>query len=246
MKDNFSGHSGEYASYRPTYPQDFFDYLRSLIPQPRNAWECGTGNGQAAYELARFFDQVYATDISAPQLAHARKAGNIVYSVQPAEKTDFPDHLFDLILVAQAIHWFDFEKFYREARRTARPGALLCVLGYGRLEISPEIDPVIDHFYQNTIGSYWDDERRYIEEEYKTIPFPFEEIHGPSFSITCQWTLPHLTGYLDTWSAVKHFIRQNHFNPVEELHRELQRLWSDDSIRTVRFPLLLRIGKVNP
>lgn len=246
MKDNFSSQSDKYAKFRPTYPQEFFEYLNSIVPNKKNVWDCGTGNGQIAFELAKTFETVYATDISQSQIDNALQADNINYSVQPAEKTDFGDQKFDLIVVAQAIHWFDFEKFYREVKRTAKNNALICIVGYGRIKISKQIDETITDFYSNTIGKYWDPERKYIDENYETIPFPFEEIQTPKFENKHQWTIKHLIGYLNTWSAVKHFIKQNGFNPVDQLQTELEQLWGTEQTREVCFPILLRIGRIKP
>ena len=244
MKDNFSTQPDKYAKYRPTYPPDLFAFLNLNVQDKQNAWDCGTGNGQVAYKLARVFDNVFATDISQSQIDHALQADNISYSVQPAEKTNFGNNLFDLIVVAQAIHWFDFGRFYTEVKRTAKNNALLCVVGYGKLKISRQIDNAIADFYYNVIGTYWDKERRYIDENYKTIPFPFDEIQPPDFVNEQYWALEHLIGYLNTWSAVKHFIKQNNYNPIGKLQKDIEQLWGNKQIRQVHFPLLLRIGRI--
>ena len=244
MKDNFSSASDQYALYRPTYPDHFFSYLKTLIPSPNMAWDCGTGNGQVAVKLAYFFEMVYATDISDSQMHQAPKRNNIDYSLQAAEKTNFQNHTFDLIIVAQAVHWFDFEKFYNEVHRTAKDDAFMVVLGYGRLEISPEIDALIDAFHEDTLGPYWDSERRYIDELYQTIPFPFEEIDTPKFTNTYDWSFEHLIGYLNTWSAVKHYIKINDMNPVDALVPKLKAAFGNHETLIVNFPLLLRIGRI--
>lgn len=244
MKDNFSIQSDKYAKYRPTYPSDLFEFIDTKVSTTHNAWDCGTGNGQVAFELAKTFDRVFATDISQQQIDNALPADNILYSIQPAEQTNFEDDFFDLIVVAQAIHWFDFDRFYAEVRRTAKDNALLCVIGYGKLEISKQIDKVISDFYNNVIGEYWDEERKYIEENYKTIPFPFEEMETPKFVNTQYWTLEHLIGYLNTWSAVKHFIKQNNYNPVDKLKKNIEQIWNAGQTRSVHFPVLVRMGRV--
>lgn len=202
------------------------------------------GRGQVAYELAKTFDKVFATDVSQSQIANALQANNISYSVQPAETTNFDDGQFDLVIVAQAIHWFDFDKFYAEVKRTTKDNAFLCVVGYNRVKITEQIDNVITDFYTHVIGSYWDKERRYVDENYTTIPFPFKEIQTPKFVNKQHWTLEHLVSYLKTWSAVKHFVKQNTFNPVDELQKEIEPLWGNKQIREVHFPLLLRIGQI--
>lgn len=244
MKDNFSTQSDKYAKYRPTYPSEFFEFLYANIQEKSKAWDCGTGNGQIAYELSRTFDSVFATDISKQQIDNAIQAENIRYSVQPAEQTSFDSGLFDQIIVAQAIHWFDFDKFYAEVKRTARNNALFCVVGYGKIEISKPIDNVVSDFYINIIGKYWDKERHYIDEHYQTIPFTFEEIQTPNFSISKEWTLEHFIGYLNTWSAVKHFIKQNKYNPVDKLEQDIQQYWGKEQKKQVKFPLLLRVGRI--
>lgn len=244
MKDNFSSQSDRYARFRPTYPAELFACLDNLVVNKQNAWDCGTGNGQVAVELARIFNKVWATDISRQQIDNAVPAPNITYSVQPAEHTGFEDNFFDLIVVAQAIHWFDFDQFYNEVKRTARPDAIICVTGYGQISVSPEIDAVIGRFYRDVVGPYWDAERHYIDERYQSIPFPFKEIPVPQLVIRLPWDFAHLIGYLNTWSAVKHFSSRKGFNPVDQLQAELAPLWEREQPAEVTFPILLRVGKV--
>lgn len=244
MKDNFSAASGNYAKYRPSYPKALFDFIFSLVDHKENAWDCGTGNGQVAIELAKKFKKVHATDISQNQMNNATAWPNISYSLQPAENTQFPDDSFDLITVAQAIHWFDFERFYKEVQRTAKKSALLCIIGYGRVKISKDIDEVLSNFYHHTIGAFWDPERKYIDDRYQTIPFPFEELETPDFVNSYDWTLDHFIGYLNTWSAVKHFTSKNQYNPVDTLQKRLQEYWNPEETKEVTFPLFVRVGIV--
>ncbi len=242
MKDNFSLRSDNYAKFRPSNPSNFFDYLDTLIISKENAWDCGTGNGQVALQLSKSFQNVYASDISQSQLDNAFKAKKIHYSKQPSEKTNFNKNTFDLIIAAQAIHWFDFEKFYDEVKRTSKENGIICIVDYGRVQVSEEIDNIINHFYTQVIGKYWDKERRYIDKNYQSIPFPFSEIQAPKFINEHLWSLEHFIGYLNTWSAVKHFIKSNNFNPAEEVEKELNRYWAKDEFKKINFPILLRIG----
>jgi SAM-dependent methyltransferase len=242
--NNFSIQSDQYAKYRPQYPKTFFDYINSIVQNKESAWDCGTGNGQMAAVLAETFDRVFATDMSQEQIDNAIQKPNIFYSVQIAENTNLMNEQFDIIIVAQAIHWFDFSKFYDEVRRTLKKSGFLCVVGYGRIEISEKIDPVIQEFYTSVIGPYWDKERKYIDESYQTIPFPFNEISTPTFNIEYQWTLSHLIGYLNTWSAVKNYIKEHGFNPVEDLHKKLQTIWEGNEAQRVSFPLFVRLGTI--
>ncbi|MBK8151814.1 MAG: class I SAM-dependent methyltransferase [Saprospiraceae bacterium] len=244
MKDNFSTRSDNYAKFRPTYPSELFQFIYSKLECRKNAWDCGTGNGQVAVELAKSFECVFATDISQSQIDNAFKVNNIHYSLQPAEKTNFESCIFDLIMVAQAIHWFDIDKFYTEVQRTAIGKSWICVVGYGKLAVSKEIDNIIDDLYYNILGLYWDKERTYIDEKYKTIPFPFAEIKVPDFSIQLSWSIDQLIGYLNTWSATKHFIRERNFNPIDNLQKKIEIIWGDGLNWQINFPLLFRMGQV--
>ena len=160
-----------------------------------------------------------------------------------AEATNFADNTFDLITVAQAIHWFDFEEFYIEVKRVAKPQAIIAVIGYGLIKTFDEADAIIADFYFNTLGTFWDAERKYIDENYLTIPFPFQEIETPQFSNELHWNFEHLIGYLGTWSAVKHYIKAKGENPINLIEEKLQKCWGNET-RGVRFDILLRAGKL--
>lgn len=241
MKDNFSHNSSNYSRYRPHYPEVLFDFLKAQVNSFELAWDCATGNGQVAVPLSRIFSTVYATDFSAAQIENASAKPNIYYTVQPAEKTNFAPGIFDLITVGQAVHWFDFDKFYAEVNRTLKPGGRIAIMGYGLLQTNQEAQKVIDNFYHNIIGSYWDPERKYIDENYSGIPFPFKEIPTPAFHYRITWSINHLTAYLKTWSAVKHFIEERGYDPVDEISGVLEQVFGSQG--EITFPILLRVGK---
>ncbi|HXL57847.1 MAG TPA: class I SAM-dependent methyltransferase [Chitinophagaceae bacterium] len=243
MKDNFSAQAKLYASFRPYYPDLLYDFLFQQVKNFNSTLDCATGNGQVAVALAKKFKEVYATDISEKQLAHATQLPNIIYKQEAAEQTSFADKYFDLITVAQAVHWFNFDKFYSEVKRMLKPDGIIAIIGYGLIRVNKAIDEWIDHFYWNIVGPYWDKERKYVDEEYTTIPFPFKEITAPVMYIEYKWNIDQFIGYLNTWSALQHFIRQRGYNPVtEELLQQLNNVWQDDIIQTVRFPLFVKAG----
>src|ERR1041385_187818 len=242
MKDIFSKQSHLYAQFRPTYPKELFDFLLSLVQERTAAWDCGTGSGQVANQLATYFTEVFATDISENQINNAIRKENIHYKIESAEHTSFEDTIFDLITVAQAIHWFDFDKFYKEVDRTLKSKGIIAIIGYTLPRIDKQIDTIIDNFYDNVIGPYWDRERRYVDELYQTIPFPFKEIKGPALSTTYEWNFEQLIGFINTWSAVQHYIDRNIENPVGKITNELKSCWGKGVTKTATFPILLRVG----
>ena len=243
MKDNFSKGSREYSKYRPYYPAEVYEFIITKLKDFDYAWDCGTGNGQVASELSTFFTKIEATDISLNQIKYAIQKPNINYSVQPAEKVSFRTNQFDLIISAQAAHWFDFENFYKEVKRCLKPEGLIVLLGYGLLSINAKTNPIIEHFYKDIIGAYWDEERKYLDQNYHTIPFPFKEINTPDFVQKYEWDIEHLLGYLRTWSAVKHFQKENNQDPVCLIEAELKKAFGKKN--KVTFPILMRMGRIS-
>jgi len=242
MKDNFSAQAKAYAQYRPYYPPEMIAYIVSLVTNNDAALDVATGNGQVAAQLAKYFKEVYGTDISEKQLQNATQSPNITYKVERAEVTHFGESQFDLITVAQAIHWFDFDAFYKEVNRILKPDGVFAVLGYGLFSTNTDTDKILHKFYYDIVGPYWDAERRYLDENYATIPFPFNEVETQKFTNHFTWTLEQLTGYLETWSATQHYIKKNGSNPIDIIRAELQQSW-EKSDKNVTFPLLLRVGK---
>ena len=243
MKDNFSRQADIYAKYRPGYPKELFDFIIGHVTHCETAWDCATGNGQTAKQLSVYFKNVVATDISQKQLDNAFPAQNITYLLQPEEQTDFANDSFDLITISQALHWFNFEKFYAEALRVAKPGAWLAAWMYSLLRISPVVDAIIEHYHFETLGNYWDKERKYVDADYATIPFPFTGIETPVFSITYYWTLEELEGYFNTWSALQKYIVAHNDSPVPVLIRQVRPHWKNEKMKII-FPLHLRMGQV--
>ena len=244
FKNHFSDNSKEYSKYRPGYPGALFEFLSSVTPSHDLAWDCATGSGQAALELVRYFNTVIATDASKQQIENAIKHEKISYQVALAHKTKISAESVDLITVAQALHWFEFNRFYREARRVLKPNGIIAAWTYNLLTVSLEIDSVIKHFYSNIVGGFWPPERKLVENGYKTIPFPFQKLASPCFSMYAKWTKKQLIQYIGTWSAVKNYKKSKGIDPVKWIERELNQLWNDRSrIMEVNWPLSIVIGK---
>lgn len=244
-KDLFSALSETYARYRPVYPTALFDYIMLFVQSRERAWDCATGNGQAAVQLCRYFKKVDATDISLSQLAHAVEKENIIYSNCPAEHTAFTENSFDLITVAQAYHWLHWKQFAEEATRVAKPGAVIAVWTYGLLNSDDQkLNDLVKYFYGSIVGAYWDKERIYVDEAYATVDFDFAALPGGEFSIQVNWSRAELTGYLESWSAVQKYKIKNQSSPIEVIKEELCRLWDQNEIKSFSFPLYLKMGRI--
>ncbi len=245
FRDHFSTVAADYADTRPTYPPGLFDWLARQCAAREFAWDCGAGSGQASIELAERFAQVVATDASAAQIAQATPHPRVEYRVAPAERSGLADRCADLVTVAQALHWFDLERFYAEVRRVAKPAAVLAAWTYGPLHVEGDaLDALVQRFRAD-MAPWWPEERRHVENGYRELAFPFERIAAPSFSIDVRWNADRLLGYFRSWSSVVRFRQARALDPVDEIEPSLRAQWGAPStLRSVRWPLALLAGRV--
>jgi SAM-dependent methyltransferase len=221
--DHFSQQAGDYARYRPSYPAALVDYLASLTPRHDRAWDVGTGNGQAAIGLAPYFRSVVATDPSKKQIALVKPHDRVTYHAARAEHTGIKKRAIDLITAAQAAHWFDLDRFYAEVKRVLRPEGVIAVWCYNLTEITPEVDRVMESYYHDVLGEFWPPQTRWVDEHYRTLPFPFDEIAAPEFAVEAAWSLADLFGYLSSWSAAQKYKDARDIDPLAAKRAEFQR-----------------------
>lgn len=243
--DHFSGVSGGYAVFRPRYPAALFDYLASLVPRESLVWDCAAGTGQASVDLAARFPRVIATDASAQQIASAAPHPRIEYRVALAEKSGLPDRSVTLLTIAQALHWLDLGRFWPEAKRVLQPGGVFAAWGYGPAVLEgEEVDRLVREYHVVTVGPYWPPERVIVENGYREISFPFEELSPPGFSMQERWTLDQLLGYLGTWSSTTRYRQAMGKDPLIPLAEALRVAWGNGGVpRRISWPLALRVGR---
>lgn len=245
--NHFLSGSGGYALHRPTYPPAFAAALAGLCPSRGSALDVGCGTGQLSVLLGDVFGTVVATDASPEQIAHATPHPRVRYHVSPAEVVCAPAGSIDLVVAAQAAHWFDLPAFYAAAQAMAAPGATIALVTYGVMTIDDPVDARFQQFYRHEIGPYWPAERRHVERGYRDLDFPFEELAFPRSAIERDWTLDQLLGYVDTWSATRQARKAGQAALIDGFKADMRNLWGDPA-RTVRvtWPLTGRIGLVAP
>lgn len=245
FRDHFSTTSAGYARFRPAYPSALFEWMADESPARGRAWDCATGTGQAARGLADHFAMVVATDASRAQLAETASIPGVHYVRSAAEASGLRSQSMDAIAVAQAVHWFDIPRFAVEAARVGRPGALVAVWTYWKLEISPAIDAVIDRYYKEVVGPYWPPERRLIERQYRDLHLPFAPVPAPAMAIDVEMDLGAVAGYVGTWSATERYRAARREDPVPALVAALAPVWGDPALRrATRWPLAIRAGRI--
>jgi ubiquinone/menaquinone biosynthesis C-methylase UbiE len=243
FRDLFSPRAELYARYRPKYPPELFDWIASIAPGRDVAWDCATGNGQAATALAYRFHKVVATDASSSQIEQAEPHERVLYRVATAYESGLGDASVDVVTVAQALHWFDFERFYAEARRVVKPEGAIVIWGYGDPVIDDEeINRIVHEYNRGTVERYWQPERMTLLRGYSDIPFPFREIAAPSINMKVEWTLEEFAGLLRTWSATAAYAAEIRKDPVVEVERDLAHHWKTEERHVVSWPLFIRAG----
>jgi SAM-dependent methyltransferase len=215
-----------------------------LSPTTKRAWDCATGNGQAATMLADRFLSVLGTDASAEMIASAMPHPRVKYAVTSYE-TKLEAGSVGLVTVAQALHWLDLNAFLAEARRVLVPNGLLAAWCYSNCRVDPDVDAIFDHFYSVTVGQYWPLERRHVEDGYRAIALPIDEYAVPAFEILEDWTLAQYLGYIRTWSAVAKFIEARGDEQVLAFEQGIGEVWGSAKMtKRIRFPLHFRVGEL--
>jgi hypothetical protein len=245
FEDHFSEQAQDYARHRPSYPDALFDYLASLAPARERAWDCGTGNGQAALALAARFRQVIATDASPEQIQNAFAHERVDYRVERAEATTIGAGSVDLVAAGTAVHWFDFDAFYEEVRRVGKARTIVAVWTYYFPLITPGVDRWLQRYYAETLDGFWPERIRYLEARYRTLPFPFAEIEPPAFQMEADWELDDFLGFIASWSATRKFLDARGERALDGALAELAEAWGPArQKRAITWPLYCRIGRL--
>lgn len=239
----FELYSDRYARFRPVYPDSLYQWLLTQTRGAQKAWDCATGTGQAAVQLARHFDRVEASDINASQLMMAELRANLHYLTCPAEHPPYLDNSFDLITVAQALHWFDREEFWPQAARVLRPGGVFAAWGYDWFYATAEINDAM-RFYSAVIEPFWSSSTQLLWDGYRDCGMPFAPIAAPSFEIVMDWNLEQLLGFIQTWSAHKMCVQSLGQHVLDDARKRLAKAWGEPGIlHRITLPLHLVVGR---
>lgn len=241
-KNYFSEIAQQYDRNRPDYPSEIFQYLAMVCDDHQLAWDVGTGTGQAAVQLAKQFDRVIATDESVEQVAHGKRVPNVTYRVERAENSSLDDESVDLVTVAQALHWFDFDGFMKEVDRVLKPGGVFAAWCYSLVHINPEADKTLKLLYDDILGDYWSERRRWIDEGYENFEFPYPLLAPPKIQMEITWSYQQFADYLRTWSAVQKYKKSEGEDPVNLILQPLEFAWCDTGhMKKCIWPLQFKI-----
>ena len=243
----FNEKSQHYANIRPQYPQEIYEYLASICQEQNFVWDGACGNGQASVGLGRYFAHVEATDISEQQIAHAIQNPKVTYTVQAAEKTNFSDNQFDLVTVAQALHWFDLNLFWTEVKRVLKPAGIFATWGYSWFSVDDQVDATIKEIFLKILDPYWAPQNKLLWDHYRQIPLPFKQLPVPKIEMKMRWDLNQLFTYLQSWSATRLCIEEIGTDFLSVAYESVKLVWGEESkTKDVIMDFFMLVGQYQP
>ncbi len=232
-----------YVKARPTYPPNLYEWISGLCYSRNSVWDVGCGNGQASADLSNYFDSVEATDISASQIANAPTYERVRFSVQPAEATSFDDKTFDAVCVAQALHWFDYEKFWPEVKRVLKPSGIFAAWGYNWPHVDQDVDNALNETFLSVLRPYWAKQNKLLWDGYKDVSVPFQRLETPHFELTMNWTVYEFFAYLHTWSATRRCMDELGDGFFMSSFENISELWGGRDKRSVSMDFVIVAGR---
>jgi SAM-dependent methyltransferase len=224
----FSSRVENYARYRPGYPPEVVELLKSEcgLTSDSAAADIASGTGIFTRLLLQNGNRVFGVEPN-PEM---RRAGEELLAGFPqfssvagaAEATTLPDHCVDMITAAQAAHWFDREKARREFCRILKPGGWVVLLWNER---SVDATPFLKA-YERLLQTYSTDYHE-VRHEHTTssidaffAPSPFQE---RVFETKQELDYSSLEGRLLSSSYMPQAEQPNY----GAMLRELQRIFDD-------------------
>lgn len=255
-------HAQAYSQFRPVYPQQVLDLIVGFIKKNGGkfdlALDAASGSGQSTLYLAEKFKRCIGVDISAAQIEFGKKkaletgASNVEFRVGDACHTGAESGSVDLLACAQAWHWLDADRFYKEARRVLAPSGCLAVYGYGNVRLNHDgCQGVISDFYSNTLKGYWHQNRAHIDDCYRSVVLPFSKTERHDITMSTSMSLGGLIGYLSSWSAYQDYcLKSPSTNVLREIEEKIGGLLTESGIKDLdseaaiqmSFPLFIILG----
>lgn len=207
-----------YANFRPDYPKELYQEILkysgrkdfTTIPNGSTVVDLACGGGQATKDLIPYFDKIIGMDVSESQIKNAFQNEKIIYKVGKSEDTGLENESVDLITVAQALHWFEFDPFFKEVDRILKKGGVLACWGYPLNYFEEEAATnALIHFFED-IDKYWHPKRKILDHKYKDVKFIYPNtLKKMTFQNKKKMTIENYMNYIRTWSSVITYIEKN-------------------------------------
>lgn len=136
--ERFSDRVADYVRYRPDYPQAMLAWLQDEHGVNPHEWvaDIGAGTGISSKLFLDGGYHVIAVEPNAPMRAAAEQwlGDHERFRIVDgrATATGLDEASVDLVIVAQAFHWFDQDAARREFQRILRPNGLVAIIWNSR------------------------------------------------------------------------------------------------------------------
>jgi trans-aconitate 3-methyltransferase len=154
--------------------------------------DIGCGPGTATFDVASHFPHAIGLDPSEGMIATARAVGGttstgeaVRFEISTAEdlgvnlSPPVANGSIDLIIAANAAHWFDMAGFWRAAARVLKPGGSVAMWTSGNIAAHPDlpnaaaIQAAIDEHQEKNLLPYFESGNFLTRNSYKTLPLPW-------------------------------------------------------------------------
>ena len=152
----FSNRVENYVKYRPGYPAEMFAFLvkEKVLKSDSIIADIGSGTGISAKLFLDNGNFVFGVEPNTEMREAAERMLNSNKNFKSvngtAEATGLKEKSVDIIIAAQAFHWFDAEGFKKEIKRVLRPGGHIVLIWNGRL--TDESEFLIE--YENLLHNF--------------------------------------------------------------------------------------------
>jgi len=142
--ERFSNRVANYVRYRPDYPREIIGFLRDSADLVSKSVivDIGCGTGISSRMFLQNGNRVFGVEpneaMRAAAIEELAKFNSFIAVDGTSERTTLPNASADLVVAAQAFHWFDAEKTRPEFLRILKPsGHIVLIWNERQLDTTP-------------------------------------------------------------------------------------------------------------
>lgn len=247
-KKFYFGKQEDYSKYRPTYPNELFEFLQKEYKiSNKTIAELGAGTGKFSFIACDYCKKLYYIEPNIDMLnkgkEYCKNKNNIIFINASAENTTLSENSVDIIFAVQSFHWFNKEELKKEVKKVLKQNGLFAIVWNDWVdesnEFSKEYFNYISNWNTKLTGKKYQhknisDRKNFFKNaEYKTYTF----IHNKDY------TLEMLKGLTKSLSYAPKEQEQN-YNPFMNGVIEIFNKYQQNNYVTFNFHTEMFIGYV--